>query len=87
MLPYTLTTVERTTVYLDAATKRLLKAAAQRRGVTEAQIIREALAEHLSAPGNAPRRPQAVGRSRDGGVARDLDQALKETGFGGRSRR
>ena len=79
--------LERTTVYLDEATKRLLKAAAHRRGVPEAQIIRETLAKHLSSSANAPPRPQPVGRSKDGGVAHRLDEALAETGFGKHPRR
>jgi hypothetical protein len=77
--------MERTTLYLDAAAKRLLKAAARRRGVAEAVIVREALAAYLKAEGNP--RPRVVGKSKDGGVARRFDSALTEAGFGGRSDR
>lgn len=79
-MTYRLQPVERTTVYLDEATKKLLKAAARRRHITEAEIIREALALHLR-----PRRqgnPRAVGRSTDQGVAQRIDEALAELGFG-----
>jgi hypothetical protein len=41
--------IERTTIYLDKSLKRLLKQAAKARDVTEAEIIREALAAHLRA--------------------------------------
>ena len=79
MLTYMLV-VERTTIYLDKTLKRLLKQAAKTRNVAEAEIIREALTKHLR-----ERRltvPRVVGRSTDGGVARRLDDALDEAGFG-----
>ena len=72
--------MERTTVYLDPVLKRRLKDAAIARGVTEASLIREALLRYLAGearPGLTP-----VGRSRDGGVAHQVDEALGELGFG-----
>jgi hypothetical protein len=80
MTTYMLKIVERTTIYLDAATRRLLKVAAKSQHVSEAVIIREALRAHLRCRRFA--NPRAVGRSTDGGVARDLDTALEELGFG-----
>jgi hypothetical protein len=71
--------MERTTVYLDEDIRKKLKLEASARGVAEAEIIREALRKHLS---SRPRGlPRVVGCSRDGGVARDLDEALEELGF------
>jgi len=74
--------MERTTIYLDSALKRRLREAAGRRGVTEASVLREALERYLS----VERRPrvQPVGTSRDGGVAHDVDDALRRLGFGRR---
>ena len=74
--------MERTTVYLDTALKRKLKEAAARRGVSEASLLREALAAYLQ-EGERPRlRP--VGKSTDGGVAHRVDEALDDLGFGRR---
>jgi predicted DNA-binding protein len=72
--------MERTTVYLDVPLKRRLKEEALRRGTTEAFLLREAVAAYLG----SPKRPavRAVGRSKDGGVARDADKALASLGFG-----
>jgi hypothetical protein len=70
----------RTMVYLDETTKQRLKAHAKRLGVTEAQVIREALTRHLDE--TRPAMPRAVGRCTDGGVARHIDDALDELGFG-----
>ncbi len=72
--------MERTTIYLDPDLKRRLKEAAGRRGVTEASILREALERYLAAETRPRVRP--VGRSRDGGVAGRVDDALLELGFG-----
>lgn len=72
--------MERTTVYLDAALKRKLKEAAASRGVSEASLLREALGAYLREEPRPAVRP--VGRSTDGGVARRVDDALEELGFG-----
>lgn len=67
-------------MYLDEAIKRLVKETARRRKVSEAVVIREALRAHLAE--SPPPKLRPVGRSKDGGVAHRLDQALKDTGFG-----
>lgn len=72
--------MERTTVYLDSALKRELKEAARKRGVTEAALLREALRRFLR--GASQPELQPVGRSSDGGVAHEADEALDELGFG-----
>lgn len=72
--------MQRTTIYLDKALKRRLKQMAKARRMTEAQIIREALARHLAMERSGM--PRVVGRSEDGGVARRLDDALEEADFG-----
>ena len=72
--------MERTTVYLDPALKRRLKETAMARGVTEASLIREALLRYLA--GETRPRFMPVGRSRDGGVAHRVDEALDELDFG-----
>lgn len=72
--------MERTTVYLDAALKRRLKELAELTGESEASIIRESLDRYLSSKPRRTLRP--VGRSRDGGVAHRVDEALDDLGFG-----
>jgi len=72
--------MERTTVYLDAELKRRLREAAARSGSTEASLIREALARYLV--GSEPPTLRPVGRSADGGVAGDDEEALRDLGFG-----
>ena len=67
-------------VYLDVEIKRLIEARAQRLGVSEAKIIREALRRYLTE--SRPAMPRVLGRSVDGGVARDLDAELDALGFG-----
>ena len=74
--------MERTTVYLTNALKRRLREEAESRGRPEAVLLREALEQYL-ARAKRPR-PRAVGRSRDGGVARRVDEALDNLGFGTR---
>jgi len=72
--------MERTTIYLDAELRRRLKDAASRAHVSEASMIREALAAYL-----VEKQPVAlvpVGRSKDGGVAARDEEALEELGFG-----
>jgi hypothetical protein len=72
--------MERTTIYLEPALKRQLREMATRRGATEAALIREALRSYLGRAGRPKLRP--VGRSRDGGIAERVDEALDELGFG-----
>jgi hypothetical protein len=75
--------MERTTVYLDTELRLRLKEAASRRSTTEAALIREALERFLAKLSQSGRRTlKSVGRTTDGGVARDLDGALDEIGFG-----
>jgi metal-responsive CopG/Arc/MetJ family transcriptional regulator len=72
--------MERTTVYLDPELKRKLKEAAVRARVSEARLIREALASYLSK--EAPVMLEPVGRSKDGGIAADDEAALEDLEFG-----
>ncbi len=67
-------------VYLDSETRKLLKVMAKSKGIPEAQVIRDALKIHLRSERIAS--PRVVGRSQDGGVARNADKALQELGFG-----
>jgi len=67
-------------IYIEADTRRLLKVTAKRLGISEAQVVRDALDKHLKQPSAGA--PRAVGCSTDGGVARRLDAALEESGFG-----
>ena len=80
MLAYMLIKMHRTTVYIDDETRHRLRLAAKARSLPEAVIIRESLQIYLK--GERLGMPRAVGKSTDGGVARDLDLALKESGFG-----
>lgn len=72
----------RTTVYLDAADYRRLKALARSQGRPAAQLIREAVAEYARrhAPPSSPRSIGA-GRSRSGNVAERAEELLDD--FGG----
>ena len=72
--------MERTTVYLDSELKRRLKDAAAQAHVSEASMIREALASYLAKEDRVKLMP--VGRSTDGGVAAQDEEALDELGFG-----
>jgi hypothetical protein len=74
--------MERTTLYLESSLKRRLREAASVRRTTEASIVREALEAWLQGHPRPKVRP--VGRSRDGGVAHRVDEALEELGFGRR---
>ena len=71
--------MERTTVYFDESMKRRLKEVASAEGVSEASVLREAVNRYLDQREMPKLRP--VGRSRDGGVARRVDQVLKKRGF------
>ncbi|HVV49963.1 MAG TPA: CopG family transcriptional regulator [Polyangia bacterium] len=74
--------MERTTVYLTNSLKRRLKQEAASRGRPEAVLLREALEQYLVRHDRP--RPRAVGRSRDGGIARNVARALDDLGFGTR---
>jgi len=72
--------MQRTTIYLDEELKRRLQEAAARTGTSEASLIREALGIYLA--GHDVVRLHPVGRSTDGGVAANDEQALETLGFG-----
>jgi predicted transcriptional regulator len=72
--------MERTTIYLDPELKRKLKEAAVRARVSEASLIREALAGYLAR--EKPILLEPVGQSEDGGIADRDEEALEELGFG-----
>jgi predicted transcriptional regulator len=70
----------KTTVYLSDDTKQRLSREAQRRGVSEALLIREAI-ETLLDEGR-PRPQVPLFRSGLAGVAADADAELDRLGFG-----
>jgi len=72
--------MERTTIYLDPELKRKLKEAAARARISEARVIREALASYLAK--EDPVKLEPVGRSADGGIAARDEEALEDLGFG-----
>ncbi len=72
--------MKQTTVYLEPDLKRQLERVARLRGQTEAAILREALRQHFQDEVGPP--IVAVGQSDDGGVARQVDDALSALGFG-----
>jgi len=72
--------MERTTIYLDPELKRKLKEAAARARISEARVIREALASYLAREDRV--RLEPVGRSEDGGIAAGDEEALEDLGFG-----
>jgi predicted transcriptional regulator len=69
--------MKRTTVYLPEELKERLEAEARRRGVTEAQVIREAVDKET-------RRPRPRGGILTGGTidAQDIDDREGLRGFG-----
>jgi hypothetical protein len=69
--------MEKTTVYLPLELKTALKRAAQRRGASEADIIREAIQRAVS---DERPRPNGGLFASDDPIARDADAHL--TGFG-----
>jgi hypothetical protein len=73
--------MEKTTVYLPSALKRALSETAHRRGVSEAELIREGIASVTAAP--APPEPTIpLFASGLPGLAAHVDEALE--GFGQR---
>jgi hypothetical protein len=71
--------MQKTTVYLPDALKRQLARAAERRGESEAQLIRTAI-ERLLAGEAGPRPTLPLFRSGDPTLAEHADEAL--AGFG-----
>lgn len=74
--------MKKTSLYLDRELDEALARRAADEGLTKAELIRRIL---LGAVQRPPRpKPQAVGifRSKDGGIARDLERYLAESGFG-----
>ena len=71
----------RTTVYLDAADYRRLKALARAEGRSAAELIREAVAEY-TARRAAPERPRslAAGRSQRGDLSEVAEELLRGMG-------
>jgi hypothetical protein len=71
----------KTTVYLDAAVYRRLKALARSQGRTAAELVREAVADY-TARVSAPVRPSSLGAGRSG--RSDLSERAEEllTGIG-----
>jgi hypothetical protein len=70
---------KKTTVYLPAELKRALKRAAARRGCSEAELLREAVARITGeAEASVPKLP--LFRSTGPSIAEQVDDALK--GFG-----
>jgi hypothetical protein len=69
--------VTKTTVYLNAADYRRLKALARERATTTAELVREAVAEY-SARHRRKRKPRSLGagRSRRGDVAERAEELL-----------
>lgn len=73
--------MDKTTVYLPRPLKEALAAAAKRRGVSEAELIREGVA--LAVARDEPRKPRIpLFSSGQPGIAEHVDEMLK--GFGER---
>jgi hypothetical protein len=73
--------VKKTSLYLDPDLDEALARRAADEGLTKAEFIRRTLAGAMQRPPR-PKPSMGVFRSTDGGVARDVDRALRETGFG-----
>ena len=71
--------VTKTTVYLTAPLKRALARMARQRGCSEAELLREAVAQ-LTAPAATPPPRVPLFRSTGPSIAEDVDAAL--AGFG-----
>jgi hypothetical protein len=54
--------MKRTSLFLDVRTLRALKAAAERRNVSVASLVREAVVQYLSAPRESNTLPSVAGR-------------------------
>jgi hypothetical protein len=73
--------VKKTSIYLDPDLDDALARRAADEGLTKAEFIRRTLAGAMQKP-RRPKPSVGVFRSTDGGVARNIDKALRETGFG-----
>ena len=58
--------MKRTTIFLDELTLRQLQRTAQRKGITAAAVIREAVAHYLAAPAAAGKLPPLAGKFASG---------------------
>lgn len=58
--------MKRTSLFLDATILRDLKRAAERRQVSVASLVREAIARYLAEPAGASRLPSVAGRFSSG---------------------
>lgn len=73
--------VARTTVYLDAADYRRLKALARSEGTTAAALVREAVSDYTARRAGR-RRPRSIGGFRSGGanLAERAEELLSDLG-------
>jgi Arc/MetJ-type ribon-helix-helix transcriptional regulator len=74
--------MRKTTIYLDEADDQLLAEAAERRGVSRTELIREAIRKLLSAEAGSRKPRMPLGRSGHGDAARRVDDVLDELGYG-----
>jgi hypothetical protein len=58
--------MKRTSLFLDAGILRDLRRAADRRRVSVASLVREAIARYLAEPAEVPRLPSVTGRFASG---------------------
>lgn len=58
--------MKRTTIFLDEQILHRLQRAAQRKGVTTATVVREAVARYLEAPSSAANIPSLAGKFASG---------------------
>jgi hypothetical protein len=75
---------KKTTVYLDEALLRLVKQLARSRGVSEALVLRDAVAEYTAAAGKgtARRLPKSMGIASGPGNLSERTDELLAAGFG-----
>ena len=70
--------MKRTSLFLDPGILRDLRRAAERRQVSVASLVREAIAKYLAEPSTAPRLPSVTGRfsSRKRHTSERVDELL-----------
>lgn len=75
--------MKKTSLYLSAYLDERLTEVAAEEGVTKAELIRQALLEHVDGPG-MPAEPAigVIDGPPDGDTAANVDKYLAETGFG-----
>lgn len=80
-LPYMAADRSKTTLYLDDAVYRRLKAMARARGMAPAALVREAMAQYVASH-DTSRRPRCIGAgaSRRGDLSERAEELLE--GFG-----